>query len=127
MAGNRIHGTIHERPLTRFEQTERGFLKPLPAHPPEPAAWATVKVHGHCHVQFEKCRYSVPYAFVWQQHWLRVSPTTVRIYQIQEMVAVHARKNAPGARATVKEHLPPDARAFLMHDPQRYQKKAQTP
>jgi len=125
-AGNRIHGTTHERPLTRFANTEREFLKPLPAHPPEQAAWAKVKVHGDCHVQFEKCRYSVPYALVRQQLWLRASPTTVRIFQNQEMVAVHPRKNTPGARATVNEHLPPDARAFLMRDPQWCLKKAQT-
>lgn len=125
-AGNRIHGTTHARPLTQFVNTEREFLKPLPAHPPEHAAWAKVKVHGDCHVQFEKCRYSVPHALVRQQLWLRAGPTTVRIYQNQEMVAVHPRKNTPGARATVNEHLPPDARAFLMRDPQWCLKKAQT-
>ena len=126
VAGNRIHSTTHERPLTRFVQTERGFLKPLPAHPPEQAAWAKVKVHGDCHVQFEKCRYSVPYALVRQQLWLRASPTTVWIYHNQEMVAVHSHKNTPGARSTVNEHWPPEARAFLMRDPQWYLKKAQT-
>ena len=125
-AGNRIHGTTHERPLTRFAQAEREFLKPLPATRPEQAAWAKVKVHGDCHVQFEKCRYSVPYALVRQQLWLRASPTTVRIYQNHNMVAVHARKNTPGARSTVNEHLPPEARAFLMRDPQWCLKKAQT-
>ena len=125
VAGNRIHGTTHERPLTRFAQTEREFLKPLPAIPPEQAAWAKVKVHGDCHVQFEKCRYSVPYALVRQQLWLRASPKTVRIYQNHNMVAVHPRKNTPGARATVTEHLPPEARAFLMRDPQWCLKQAQ--
>lgn len=126
MAVNRVQGTTHERRLTRFTNTEREFLKPLPAHPPEHAAWAKVRVRGDCHVQFEKCRYSVPYAFVRQQLWLRASPTTVRIYRNQEIVAVHPRKNTPGARATVNEHLPPDARAFLMRDPQWCLKKAQT-
>ena len=126
VAGNRIHGTTRERPLTRFAQTEREFLKPLPVIPPEQAAWAKVKVHGDCHVQFEKCRYSVPYALVRQQLWLRASPKTVRIYQNHNMVAVHPRKNTPGARATVTEHLPPEARAFLMRDPQWCLKQAQT-
>ncbi|MDE2889657.1 MAG: hypothetical protein OXR72_15735 [Gemmatimonadota bacterium] len=49
-----------------------------------------------------------------------------RFLQNQEMVAVHPRKNTPGARSTVNEHLPPDARAFLMRDPQWCLKKAQT-
>ena len=126
VAGNRIHGTTHERPLTQFVETEREFLKSLPAIPPEQAAWAKVKVHGDCHVQFEKCRYSVPYTLVRQQLWLRASPKTVRIYQNHNMVAVHPRKNTPGARATVTEHLPPEARAFLMRDPQWCLKQAQT-
>ena len=125
-AGNRIHGTTHERPLTRFAQTEREFLKPLPDNPLEQAAWAKVKVHGDCHVQFEKCRYSVPYTLVRQHLWLRASPTTGRIYQNHNLVAVHTRKHAPGARSTLKEHLPLEARAFLMCDPQWCLKKAQT-
>jgi hypothetical protein len=32
-AGLRIHGTTREKPLERFQQTERARLKPLPAAP----------------------------------------------------------------------------------------------
>ncbi len=63
-AGNRIHGTTRERPLTQFVETERYLLKPLPDRPPELAEWTKVKVHGDCHVQFGKCLYSVPYTLV---------------------------------------------------------------
>lgn len=34
-AGNRIHGTTRERPLTRFAETEQHLLKPLPDSAPE--------------------------------------------------------------------------------------------
>ena len=40
-AGNRIHGTTREKPLTLFE-TERELFSPLPATPPECAVWAKV-------------------------------------------------------------------------------------
>ena len=117
-AGNRIHGTTHERPLSRFVETERHLLKPLPDSPPELATWARVKLHGDCHVQFEKCRYSAPYRWVRQTLWLRASETTVRIYRDQSLVAVHPRLTRPGARSTLDEHLPPEALAYKMQDPQ---------
>ena len=41
------------------------------------------------------------------------------------MVAVHPRLTVPGQRQTVKEHLPPEARAYLMRDPQWCLKQAQ--
>lgn len=123
-AGNRIHGTTHERPLTRFVEVERSFLNPLPATPPELAAWAKLKVHGDCHVQFQKCRYSVPWKLVRKELWLRASETTVRIYHEHEMVAVHPRLSRPGSRSTLPEHLPPETQAYLMRDPQWCLKQA---
>ncbi len=117
-AGNRCHGTTHEKPLTRFTETERHLLKPLPDVPPELASWAKVKVHGDCHVQYEKCRYSVPYPLVGQTVWLRASETTVRVFRDQEMVAIHGRLFRPGSRSTVPEHMPPEAQAYAMKDPQ---------
>jgi transposase len=117
-AGNRIHGTTHEKPLTRFIETERHLLQSLPDSPPELASWAKVKLHGDCHVQFEKCRYSAPYRLVGQSLWLRASETTVRLFQHQEMIAIHTRLVGPGKRSTVPEHLPPEALAYSMQDPQ---------
>lgn len=116
-AGNRAHGTTREQPLKRFADTEKHLLKPLPEVPPELASWHQHKVHGDCHVQFEKCRYSVPFKHVAQTVWLKASETTIRIYLSHELVAIHAR-NPPGGRATVKEHLPPNALAYSMQDPQ---------
>ena len=123
-AGNRNHGTTYEKPLTRFVETERHLLKPLPDIPPELATWATVKVHGDCHVQFEKCRYSVPYRLVGRSLWLRASQTTVRTYREVEMVAVHMRLFIPGSRHTVDDHMPPEAIAYKMRDPQWCLKQA---
>jgi transposase len=117
-AGNRIHGTTQEKPLSRFAQTERHLLTPLPDIPPELASWTRVKVHGDCHVQFEKCRYSVPFRLVHQSLWLRAGETTVRIYKDQQLVALHSRLHKPGARSSIDDHLPPDARAYKMRDPQ---------
>ncbi len=124
VAGNRIHGTTRTQPLKRFAETEQDLLKTLPDVPPEIAAWATVKVHGDCHVQFEKCRYSVPYTLVHQSLWLRASDTSVRIYQAHALKAIHPRLKHPGDRSTLDEHLPPNALAFKMRDPQWCLKQA---
>jgi len=63
-AGNRIHGTTRTPPLKRFVETEQAMLAPLPNSAPECARWATAKLHGDCHVQVEKCRYSAPWRLV---------------------------------------------------------------
>ena len=123
-AGNRLHGTTQERPLTRFTEVERFLLKPLPERPVELAEWAQVKVHGDCHVQFARCRYSVPYRLVHQPLWLRAAETTVRLYRDHELVALHPRLFKPGSRATLDEHLPPAALAYKMQDPQWCLKQA---
>ena len=117
-AGNRIHGTTRERPLKLFAQTEQAMLQPLPTIAPECPAWAKAKLHGNCHVQFDRCHYSAPYRLIHQTLWLEVAPSVLRIYREHDLVAVHPRLFKPGTRSTVDEHMPPDAQAYFMRDPQ---------
>jgi transposase len=118
VAGNRIHGTTRQKPLTLFAETEKHLLHRLPDVPPEPTVWARVKLHGNCHVQFEKAQYSAPYKLVHRELWLKATDSTVKLYHNLELVAVHPRLRKAGARATVKDHYPPEAVAYLMQDPQ---------
>ena len=60
-AGRRIHGSTRARPLDRFQQVEQAALQPLPARAPELSEWQAAKVHSDGHVQYQKCRYSVPW------------------------------------------------------------------
>jgi len=117
-AGNRIHGTTREQPLSQFANTEQHLLRRLPDRPPELAVWAKVKVHGNAHVQFEKCLYSVPFQLIRQLLWLRATETTVQVFREHELVATHPRLYRPGSRHTVDDHLPPDALAYKLQDPQ---------
>ena len=117
-AGNRIHGTTHQRPLTLFAETEKSMLKALPDVPVQIATWVEVKLHGNCHLQFEKCYYSAPYRLVHQSLWLKATETTVQIFHRFELVAVHPRLHKPGQRSTIDEHYPPEALAYKMQDPQ---------
>ena len=124
-AGNRKHGTTFQKPLTMFAQTEKHFLKALPDVPVQIATWTQVKVHGNCHVQFEKAFYSAPFRLVRQKLWLKATDTTVRLYNKLKLVAVHPRLTRPGQRSTVDEHMPPEALAYKMQDPQWCLKQAE--
>ena len=124
-AGNRIHGTTHRRPLEMFAETEKHFLKPLPDVPVEIAVWTRVKVHGNCHVQFEKAQYSAPFRLVHQELFLRATDTTVKLYRDIKLVATHRRLKRAGQRSTVDDHMPPEALAYKMQDPQWCLKQAE--
>ncbi|MGH8541733.1 MAG: IS21 family transposase [Stenotrophobium sp.] len=117
-AGNRIHGTTKEKPLSRFAQTERGLLQPLPDVPPVLASWTKVKVHRDAHVQFDYCLYSAPFRLVGQSLWLKATDTLVGLYREHELVAVHPRKTKSGDRSTLPDHMPPEALAWRLHDTQ---------
>lgn len=83
-----------------------------------PACWAQVKVHRDGHVQFERCLYSVPFRWVGQSVWLKATPTTIHLFHDHLLIATHPRLFAAGARSTVNDHLPPNALAYCLHDPQ---------
>jgi transposase len=123
-AGNRIHGTTRQRPLSMFAETERHLLQPLPDKPPECAQWAQAKLHGDCHVRFANCLYSAPFRLSGKTLWLKATDTAMRIFYNYQLVACHPRLNQPGARSTVDDHLPPNALAYKMRDPQWCLKKA---
>ena len=123
-AGNRIHGTTMQRPLTSFIDVEKDLLQALPPVGLDPISWTQVKLHGNCHVQFEKCFYSAPYQLVHQRLWLRATGKTVEIYHDNDLVAVHPRLSKPGQRSTINDHMPPEAQAYWMADPQWCLKQA---
>jgi transposase len=117
-AGRRIHGSTRQQPLACFEQTEKAHLKPLPAVAPTVAVWAKVKVHRDAHVQFRKALYSVPFRLIGQSLWLKATPGTVQLFRDHELLATHPRLAYPGQRSTVDDHMPPEALAYKLHDPQ---------
>lgn len=123
--GNRIHGTTKQQPLKVFVETEKSLLKTLPDRPPELGVWAQVKLHGNCHVQFEKCYYSAPFRLVHQILWLKATGNTVKLFRNLDLVAIHPRLYKPGSRSTLNEHLPPNALAYKMQDPTWCRKQAE--
>ncbi len=123
-AGNRLHGTTKQRPLSMFAETEHHLLQSLPDRPPEEAQWAQVKLHGDCHVRFLNCLYSAPFRLCGNTLWLKATDEVVRIFYEYQLVACHPRLTRPGDRSTVDDHLPPNALAYKMRDPQWCLKQA---
>lgn len=124
-AGNRIHGTTGQRPLDHFTTVDKPMLIALPDVPPELACWTQVKVHRDAHVQFRKALYSVPYQRVGQTLWLKATATTVRLYADHALIATHPRLFRVGQRSTVNDHMPPEAIAHLLRDPQWCRRQAE--
>jgi len=124
-AGNRIHGSTRRQPLALFAETEKELLRPLPDIPVQLAVWAQVKVHGNAHVAFEKNLYSVPFQLIRQTLWLKATDTTVQVFKHHEMVAVHPRMRGVGQHGTLDDHMPPEALAYKLRDPQWCLKQAQ--
>lgn len=104
-AGQRNHGTTHQKPLERFETIERNTLKPLTEQPYEVVVWKDVKLHRDCHVVFEGAFYSAPCRLIGQTLQVRGSQREIVIHHEHLVVARHARL-LPGQRSTQDSHLP---------------------
>jgi hypothetical protein len=76
-----------------------------------------VSVHGDAHVQFEKALYSVPFRLIGQRLWLKATTGLVSVFLEHQSVATHPHM-APGQRSTLADHLPPEALAWSLADPQ---------
>lgn len=112
-AGQRIHGTTREKPLTRFK-TEQGVLRPLPNAPYDMAVWKQLKLHRDCYLVFERAYYSAPFRLAGQRLWVRGGTREVQIYTSDyQLVGTHPRAQRPGQRLTHADHLPPHKLAGL--------------
>ncbi len=115
VAGQRVHGTTQEKPGSRFQQTEKAVLQPLPTSPYELAAWKQAKVHRDGYVVFNRAYYSVPFRLVHQPVYLRDTGQQLRIYTSDhQLVTTHPRAHQPGQRQTHPDHIPDHKRAGVL-------------
>lgn len=105
VAGERIHGTTGKKPLEQFEQEERVMLRALPDKAFELVMWKEAKVHRDSHVQWEGKLYSVPFRYVGEKVWLKVTENSVVMYANDERIATHSRPLI-GLKSTQEGHLP---------------------
>lgn len=103
----------------RFEQLERGLLRPLPTQAYQLKRYSMAKVHpnGHAQLQVDKHHYSVPYRLVGQPVKFIYTQESVEIYHHFERVAVHTRQRVSGQYTTLREHLHPHHRWLSQWSP----------
>lgn len=116
-AGNRKHGSTGKAPLTEFIEFEQPVLLPLPDVMPEPKVFHQVKVHKDCHVRYQKVLYSVPYQQVGEILLLTATASTIDIYKDHKLITSHCRSHKERDTITKKNHIPPNAQAFLSRGP----------
>lgn len=117
VAAQRIHGSLHEKPIVRFE-VEKAALRPLQASRFDPPTWAKCKVHPDHHIQFGRAIYSVPTRYVGKELWVRADRGLVRAYFEGELIKTHPRK-PPGGRSTDYDDYPKELAPYAMRDPER--------
>jgi transposase len=117
VAGQRIHGTLCEKPIVRFE-VEKTALRSLEAPRFDPPIWAKCKVHPDHHIQFGRAIYSVPTRYVGKELWVRADRQLVRAYFEGELIKTHERK-PPGGRSTDYDDYPKEIAPYAMRDPER--------
>jgi transposase len=102
-----------------FERFDRPALRSLPAERFVYTEWREVRVNIDYHVDVDHHHYSVPYRLVHQTLDVRVSATTVEVFQRGTRIWVHRRRHQVGGFTTVPEHMPHAHRAHLEWSPSR--------
>jgi transposase len=111
------YGGASRRDLfTRFDQPA---LRPLPAERFVYTEWRQARVNIDYHVDVERHLYSVPHRLIHQTVDIRLSATTLEVFQRGTRIWVHRRSPHAGGFTTVPEHMPHAHRAHLEWTPSR--------
>jgi hypothetical protein len=112
-AGTREHGTTHEAPLLRFNETEKAALKPLPLEPFELTEVYQSKVHRDGFVQVEGSYYHAPSEYIGKKLDVFVYERTLQIYDGVTLLVTHERATRKGERKTRDEFYPEHAGEYV--------------
>lgn len=91
VANERVHGTTHEQPVSRWK-TECAQLHSVGNRPPYPnAEEETRRVARDAYVSWQGSRYSVPWRYAGRDVWVCEHDGRVQIYFGAETIAIHER------------------------------------
>lgn len=101
----RLHKTTHERPLDRFERTERATLRGLPAQSMAVRERRLSRRVSHeALVDVDTVRYSVPHRLALETVEVLVGESRVQVFRGMEQVADHRRSFEPHAKIVDPVH-----------------------
>lgn len=95
-----------------FEAIDRPNALPLPEKAYEYAEWYHAKVNFDYHIEIESHFYSIPFQFLHERLDVRLTATTLEAFFKGERIVAHTRSYVKGDYTTVKEHMPPEHRAY---------------
>jgi transposase len=113
----KTYGGVSRQDL--FARYDRPALQPLPDERFIFGDWLRARVNIDYHVEVERHYYSVPHALIHAVLDIRLSATTLEIFQRGTRVWLHARSFMAGRHTTVPEHMPKAHRAHLEWSPSR--------
>lgn len=91
----------------RFLAEEARLLQPLPAEGFETVEWKQLKVGRNYHVSCDSQHYSVPYTYAGQLLRVRVTSTTVTVFDGDQILCQHPRRQGrKGQYSTDVTHAP---------------------
>ncbi|MCD8379585.1 MAG: IS21 family transposase [Lachnospiraceae bacterium] len=112
---------------TAYNEEEREFMQPLPAHPYEPAVWSTAKIQNDYTITDGKNRYSVPFDLIGEQVDIRTTRDVVEVFFHGGRVASHVRrKTAQRDAIMMPEHMPESHRRYLSYNKDAFLSWAET-
>jgi transposase len=106
IADQRVHGTIGEVPLTRFQREEAKALAPLNGRPPFNQVRELVRrVQADCSIAVDGNSYSVPWRLIGESVQVTVCGGRVRVAHAGQEVAVHAETTGRRQRIVEPRHF----------------------
>lgn len=114
---------FQKEPVSRrykFLKEEKSLLGSLPRERYEIKQYKTAKVMKNCHVQLDKCYYSVPYRYIGKTVKLIYTTRHVSIFQGTDRIAFHERGLTPFSYRTQGEHLPSTHQFVSQWSPEKF-------
>jgi len=124
IASLRIHGTVKEQVIKRFNERERTALRPLPDEPFRMFKIGIRRVHVDGHIEVDGAYYSVPCEYLGEEVTIHRDTKLIRVYDKQgKEIAVHMRQHK-GCFRTYDEHLPEHKRWSQLRMEKRFREQA---
>lgn len=111
----RLLADLNQRPFKKlpgsrasaFAELDQAALRPLPGSRYEYAEWTVASVGADYHVEVAGHYYSVPFRFARQKVDVRMSASTIEVFQRGQRIASHLRSHAQGRHTTLDAHMTP--------------------
>ena len=116
VAGQRVHGTMGQRPLELFHRVEQPALLPLPVAPFDLAQWTQAKVARDCHIQVGGAWYSIPSRYVGKTLAVRLTSSLIQSFLEHQLIKTHVRV-PKGQRSKDWDDYPLEKAAFFRRTP----------